>query len=239
MMKKTLLSISCAALLTCGASSVFAEPDWAVSGNVALTSDYVFRGLTQTDGDAAIQGGFDVNHSSGFFAGVWASNVDAALYSDSEMELDTYLGWTGKIVVPEVTLKALRYNYPGTTFNDNNTNEYSIYLAHDFGPAAVSGGLNYSDDYYGLGDTIYWDLGVDVPVGPVSLGFHYGATDIDDDSRDLDYQDYKIGVSGELVGLGLDLSFYGTSDAENISGVSTCSRHECDDRVVFTMSKSF
>jgi uncharacterized protein (TIGR02001 family) len=239
MMKKTILSISCAALLTCGVTSVFAGPDLTVSGNVAMTTDYVFRGFTQSDGDAAIQGGFDVNHSSGFFAGIWASNIESdpaapINYDGSSMELDTYLGWTGNVAGPEMTLKALRYNYPGTNTDANNTNEYSLYLSHDFGPAAVSGGLNYSDDYYGAGDTIYWDLGVDVPVGPVSLGLHYGSTDVDDDTLNADYQDYKVGVSGEAVGLGLDLSFYGTNDVNG-----GCIRRTCDDRVVFSMSKSF
>jgi uncharacterized protein (TIGR02001 family) len=232
MMKKTLLSISCAALLTCGASSAFAESDWTVTGNVALTSDYVFRGITQNNGNAAIQGGLDVNHASGFFAGVWASNVDSTVYSGSSMELDGYLGWTGKVAGPDVTVKALRYNYPGTTNNDNNTNEYNIYLAHDFGPVAVSGGLNYSDNFYGFNEAIYWDLGVDVPVGPATIGLHYGATDYDKKVYD-DYQDYKLGVSGEALGLGLDLSFYGTNDV-----AGGCVRTTCDDRVVFTVSKS-
>ena len=50
--------------------------DFSFSGNVGLYSDYIFRGYTQTQNEPAIQGGFDVEHSSGLYAGTWASNVD-------------------------------------------------------------------------------------------------------------------------------------------------------------------
>ena len=53
-----------------------ATSEWGVSGNVGLFSDYVFRGYTQTINEPALQGGFDLEHSTGFYAGVWASNVD-------------------------------------------------------------------------------------------------------------------------------------------------------------------
>jgi uncharacterized protein (TIGR02001 family) len=49
-----------------------ASAEWAGSANVALTSDYVFRGVSQTDEDPAIQGGFDVSHDSGLYIGTWA-----------------------------------------------------------------------------------------------------------------------------------------------------------------------
>lgn len=237
-MKKALLSLSCAALLAGSVSAANAASDWTLSGNVALTTDYVFRGFTQSDADPAIQGGLDLNHTSGFFAGVWGSNVESdpaapINYDGSSMELDTYLGWTGKLGSSNVdaTVKLLRYNYPGTNTSANDTNEGSIYLSYDFGPAAVTGGVNYSDDFYGLGDATYLDLGVDIPAGPVTVGLHYGSSSIDQAD---DYDDYKIGVSGEAAGLGLDLSYYGTSGV-----LGGCTNRTCDDRVVFSVSKSF
>src|ERR1700694_2456994 len=51
------------------------EPDWTFTGNVGLFSQYVFRGLTQTNEKPAVQGGFDLGHKSGFYAGTWASNI--------------------------------------------------------------------------------------------------------------------------------------------------------------------
>ena len=68
---------------------VFAESP--ISANVALTSNYIFRGQTQNNEDPALQGGFDFEHGSGFYAGVWGSNVDFG--GDESTELDFYGGW--------------------------------------------------------------------------------------------------------------------------------------------------
>ena len=76
MLKKTLLSIAAAAVLIGSASLATAEESYSVSGNVALTSDYKFRGISQSDEDIAIQGGFDFEHESGFYLGTWGSSVD-------------------------------------------------------------------------------------------------------------------------------------------------------------------
>jgi hypothetical protein len=51
------------------------ESDWTFTGNVGLYSQYVFRGISQTNEKPALQGGFDVGHKSGLYAGTWASNV--------------------------------------------------------------------------------------------------------------------------------------------------------------------
>lgn len=240
-MKKTLLSLACASLLASGGA--FAESDWKLSGNVGLVSDYMFRGITQTDSEPAIQGGLDLTHESGFFAGVWGSNVEsdpAALvnYNGANVELDAYLGWTGEIAdKTTVTVKALRYNYPGSKLAlDPDTNEYSLYLGHDFGAFSGKVGVNYSDDFYGLGDATYLDLGVSVPVGPVAIGLHYGATEYDSHALGQDdYQDYSVGVSGTAAGLNLGVTYTGTD------GVATTNttRAAYDDAVVFSVSKTF
>jgi uncharacterized protein (TIGR02001 family) len=240
-MKKTLYSLSCAALLAGSLSPAIAS-DWSVSGNAAFTTNYVFRGWSQTTTTndlmaPAIQGGVDFNHSSGFFAGTWMSNVDDAIYAGSEMELDFYAGWTGKLgeAGPEITLKALSFLYPGTSVSANETNEFSLYLSHDLGGVSVTGGVNYSDDFYGLGDSLYWDAGVEIPAGPVTLALHVGATDFDNDVLGDDYVDYSVGVSRELSnGLGFALTYTGTSDV-----AGGCGGASCDDLVAFTVSKSF
>lgn len=235
-MKKTALSLSCAALLA-GASTAGFASDWTLSGNVALTSDYVFRGFTQTDADPAIQGGFDLNHSSGFFIGTWASNVESdpaapINYDGSSMELDIYAGWSGPLgeMGPDLTVKALRFIYPGTNTSTNDTNEFSLYLSKDLGPAAVTAGINYSDDFYGAGDALYWDAGIDIPIQKATLSLHVGASDFDAGG---DYVDYSVGVSGDVAGLGLALTYTGVDD------VAGCTARTCDNRVAFSVSKSF
>ena len=127
-MKKTLLSLSCSVLLVWASTTVVAS-NWSGSGNVTLTSDYVYRGFTQSDAGPAIQGGLDLNHTNGFFAGVWGSNIESdpgapCNYDGSSLELDVYLGWNSKITDSglELTAKALRLLYPGTNTRTNNTN---------------------------------------------------------------------------------------------------------------------
>jgi uncharacterized protein (TIGR02001 family) len=127
-LKKSLLSIAVAS--ACAAPSLAlaqaaAPSPHSLTGNVGLFSQYIFRGLTQTDGRAALQGGLDYAHASGFYAGIWASNVSwladgyagvqpgitrAGSYS---LEVDTYLGF--KFPVGDFTFDVgfLRYNYPG------------------------------------------------------------------------------------------------------------------------------
>jgi len=238
-MKKTLLSLACASLLA--SSGAFAS-DWTLTGNVGLVSDYMFRGITQTDSDPAIQGGLDLTHVKGFFAGVWGSNVESDVtavvnYNGANVELDAYLGWSGEIAnKTTLTVKALRYNYPGSNLAlDPDTNEYSAYLGHDFGRFSAKAGVNYSDDFYGAKEATYLDLGVSIPVGRVTVGLHYGAQDYNNDALGDDYQDYSVGVSGTAAGLNLGVTFTGTD------GVATTNttRAAYDDAVVFSVSKTF
>ena len=239
---KTLLILSSLALMPAISTSALASEvsldDWSLTGNIALTSDYMFRGYTQTDADPAIQGGFDVNHSSGFFAGVWASNVESdpkapVNYDGANVEIDVYFGWKGKITDSglELTARALRFMYPGTDYNDNNSNEYGLILNYDFTTVAVNGSINYSDDYFGTGKAWYWDGGIDIPVGPTKISLHAGRSDYDEGG---DYTDYSVAISGELVGLGLSLSYIGT---DGVPG--GCINGTCDERAVLTVSKEF
>ena len=69
----------------------------SVSGNIALTSDYIWRGWTQSAGGPAVSGGFDLSTDSGFYIGTWGSSVqfgDAATSDLTELELDVYLGYS-------------------------------------------------------------------------------------------------------------------------------------------------
>lgn len=237
-MPKNRLIMTCALLLTGGLSPAQAETDWSLSGNVALTSDYVDRGFTQTDAKPAIQGALDLKHESGFLMGTWASNVESDLaapvnYDGSSMEWDLYLGWTTEIGGWEATAKASRFFYPGTRFDPYESNEFSLYLARELGPVKVNVGGNYSDDLSGTGKAFYWDFGASIPVGRVTLAAHYGLQRYAEEGVD-EYEDYKVGVSGEAAGLGLDLSYVGTNNVD-----ADCIHRTCAGRAVFTVTKSF
>ncbi len=90
-MKKVLSSTAATAALLAAAVSAHAQ-ELSASANVALTNDYVFRGVSQTNEDPALQGGFDLSIGPGFYAGVWGSNVDFSP-DEGSLEVDYYGGW--------------------------------------------------------------------------------------------------------------------------------------------------
>lgn len=94
----------------------------AFNGTAALTSDYVWRGSTQTQGDPAVQAGFKVAGDSGFYGSIWGSNVEFAPETHASSELDFTVGW-GKNLSDDWALdvNVLRYQYPSTTVDLNWT----------------------------------------------------------------------------------------------------------------------
>lgn len=105
------------ALMALGANARAAT----LTGNAALTSDYVWRGTTQTRGDAAVQAGFRLAGESGFYGSVWGSNVDAP-DTHASSEFDFSLGWAGNVGDDwALDVNVLRYQYPSTTVDLNWT----------------------------------------------------------------------------------------------------------------------
>lgn len=102
-----------------------AEPasPWTVTTNIGFVSDYYFRGVTQSWHKPAVQGGFDVAHSSGFYAGVWGSNISPNTYPDASAEIDLYGGYNGTISAVEglgYTAGLYGYFYPGGSWKKYN-----------------------------------------------------------------------------------------------------------------------
>jgi uncharacterized protein (TIGR02001 family) len=237
MMKKTLI----AATLATASLPALAE----ISGNVALTTDYRFRGISQTDRNPAIQGGFDWSHDSGFYLGTWGSNVDFA----GSLELDYYGGYANKINDNlAFDVGAIYYDYPGGDLGGGVDPEFwEVHggLSGDLGPVSLSGTISYSDDYFGeTGKAFYYDLGASYELpAEFSLSAHYGYQTIDDGSVKDDgffssdedsYQDWSIGVSKSFMELDFDLSYIDTN-----LGKSDCFGSKiCDSTVVFSISKS-
>lgn len=239
-MKKTLTTVAAATLM---ATSSMAMAELEFSGNVALTSDYQFRGISQTDEDPALQGGFDVSHSSGFYAGVWASNVDFEVQTvdDAHLELDVYAGYGGSITDKlGFDVGVLDYNYPGADGAlDYDFTEVYGSLSYDFGPAALTVGVNVSGDYFAAsGDSTWTYASLDVPLmNDFTLAASYGDMSIDKNAvfGTPDYNAWTLGVSKELGGFGFDLTYSDTdlSDTQCFGGSDWC-----EDRIIFTISKS-
>jgi uncharacterized protein (TIGR02001 family) len=158
-------------------------PDNVFTANVALYSQYIFRGLTQTDQRPALQGGFDYAHSSGFYAGVWGSNIswitDFSPGVSASLEADTYLGFKHNFINDDWTYDVgfLRYNYPGNYhgITKADTNELYGALSWKWVTFKFSDSLG---DTFGVCDasgTYYADLTAAVPLPKdLTLTLHGG-----------------------------------------------------------------
>ena len=114
-----------------------ATSDLGVSANVAMTSNYVWRGMTQSADSAAIQGGFDLEYK-GLYAGVWGSNVE---YGTTSLEADVYVGYSNEVSGLSYDVGFIEYMYPNNE-DDLNFGELYLGLGYDFG--ALSVGAMYS-----------------------------------------------------------------------------------------------
>jgi uncharacterized protein (TIGR02001 family) len=149
-MRKSLITTAVLGALA-APSFVFAAdaapaPDLTVAYNVGLYSQYIFRGLTQTNRQPALQGGIDLTHSSGFYVGAWGSNIswlrdkigtssDAVYTSGGSLELDLYGGYRTDIKGVGIDVGALQYWYPGTLRKpgQSGANTTEVYCALSYG----------------------------------------------------------------------------------------------------------
>lgn len=240
----TLLAGTALAATPAFADETDAPSDLTVTGNVALVSDYRFRGLSLSGGDLAVQGSVNVNHSSGLYVGTWASSLEQdALDIYGSTEVDLYAGWTGQVssgLTADVGL--LYYVYPAGSFGDGNVFEPYASVTAAIGPASAKFGINYAwtQDSLGGEDNLYlysdWSLAV--PNTPVSVTAHAGYTDGALSPKRLTAVgtgggwDYSLSASATLYkGLSLGVAYIGVEGA-SIDGFS-------DDAVVATLKYSF
>ncbi|PCJ38286.1 MAG: hypothetical protein COA75_00555 [Cellvibrionales bacterium] len=222
-----------------------------VSGNVSMTSDYRFRGISQTDTQLAVQGGFDFAFDNGIYVGTWGSNVDFA----NSLELDYYVGYAGDLTeTVSFDVGYIYYDYPGTedtvrTLNSDAEDDYAEIYA-SVSVADFTLGFAYSDDYYletGEFYYIYGDYSFALS-NDISLDLHYGYNDFEFSSTDSNakdaeqaflsdgedsYSDYSIGVSKAFAGVDVSLTWVDTDlDKSECFGTNWC-----DSTVVFAISK--
>lgn len=207
------------------------------SGYLTLTTDYVWRGVTQSDGDPAAQLGGEVSFRSGFYAGVWASTIDIDNGGDRQRdaEVNYYAGY-GHDVSAQWTLglSAVAYTYPGQTGPiDYNYEEYALSVNYD---DRVWLEYAYSPDYWGLGiESHNVELISEWPAGEhLVLGAAVGYFDFPgflDDS----YAYWDLGATWPNGRFSIDLRYHDTSGPVFI--VSTPDR--ADARAVLSLRISF
>jgi uncharacterized protein (TIGR02001 family) len=213
------LSLALAAALLAMPLTSFAQDEAAedasiYSWNAAISSDYVFRGVSQTDESASVQLGADLNFDNGFYVGVWASNVDFGA-GGPDVELDTYIGWNHDLSESwNLDLMINRYNYLGEqdSFGDGDYNEfittvtYNEMISFTFGYTNDVYGLSENGYYYGLGGS--WDIG-----GGFGLDAGFGISTFDSSTGYKDYNDYSIAINRDFGPVNAALGVYG-SDAD-------------------------
>lgn len=195
-------------------------PTFKVSGGATVISDYRFRGLTQTNGDPAIQGTINVNHKSGFYVGTWASSIDGGNDGSTPLltgyggaEVDLYGGFTKTFSGVGVDVGFLYYYYPGGRkgLNTDFAEPYAS-LSYTIGPVAAKAGVAYAyggqkglDFTRGNDDNLYTYVegSVGIPTTPITLKAHGGRTKgalglANFNANDDTYYDYS--VTAEAVG---------------------------------------
>ncbi len=247
---KTLMASSLV-FAAAGASAEDIGGGWDLSANVTLASEYVWRGISQSQGKGAIQGGADLAHESGFYVGTWASNVD--FDSEASSEWDFYTGYSFDAGPVALDFGLLQYTY---------TEQSSLNFLEAYTSASIEGftlgyhyqiegqsnaNINGTPDSSETFDYIYASYDMELP-GEVGLGFVVGQYDFKDAvffdgptdfSGSEKYIHYGITASKTVWGMDMALS-YSTTDLSDDECTSFAGNdHYCNDVVVLSASKSF
>lgn len=221
-------------------------PPLTTNGNVLLATEYRFRGISLSDQDPALQATINLNHESGFYAGIWASNLEGfGAVGGASAEVDLYAGYKRE-VARDVTVDGglLYYVYPGADTGDFNYFEPYANISLTRGPFTTKVGLAYAweQDPLGGNDNLYVfnDNSVAIPGTPITLVSHVGLnTGGSGAAFGSDYLDWSLGASLAWRNLTLGLSYVDTDigDAQALSVGAT--RDIVDAAIVATISASF
>ena len=226
----------CAAII-CFNGDAMAENS-PFTGNVAFTTDYIFRGISQSNEEPTIQGGMDWNDAStGLYAGVWGSGVD---FTDATTEIDAYAGMKGTMMDDiNWNLGAIYYFYPGA---DDARNydfwELAASVGYDFGFMQTTASLNYSPDFFGSsGDAWYPALNATIPLNngfTANAGLAHQWVEDNTAYTIQDYTTWSLGLGYDYEGFNFGLKYHDTDLTEPTECADGCGA-----RIVFTISRTF
>jgi uncharacterized protein (TIGR02001 family) len=205
-----------------------------VSGSIALVSDYRFRGVSQSDKNAAVQGGLTASHESGFYAALWGSNLAGwGTFGGANMELDVIGGYKRSFGGTTVDVGLTWYMYPGGASKTDFAEPY-VKLSHTLGPVSALVGVAYAPEQQALGnwsntpesrigdkeDNFYvWgDASIGVPTTALTVkghvGYSSGNPGLGPNGTSVaptgDYVDYLVGADYVIAPVTLGIAFVGT-----------------------------
>jgi uncharacterized protein (TIGR02001 family) len=207
MKKSIVLATAVAAVLSSGVAIA------DVTANAGVFSNYIWRGVSQTDDKAAGQGGIDYSHESGLYAGTWVSNVEGGT------EVDLYGGFASEFKGLSYDLGVITYQYPKTS--EFNFTEISTKGSYTFDKINLGAGVAYTVDAasgnkngpFDSGD-LYYSGSLDYPLGSTDISVYGGHYSFDNDSKSnsLDYSHYGASISKDGFSLALDKNDLDDSD---------------------------
>ena len=212
-----------------------------VSYNAAITSDYRYRGLSQTRLDPALQGGVDYVHGpTGLYVGTWLSTIKWTkdLGGDGNIEWDIYGGKRGQLTADlSYDVGGLYYYYPDNGLNPR-ANTFELYGRLGFGPAYVKYS-HATTNLFGTADSKrsgYLDVGADVDAGKgFIVNLHVGRQRVENNSA-FSYTDYKLGVTKDFGVATLSLAWI---KANTDAYLSPEGKNLGKSAAVLTLSKTF
>ena len=208
-----------------------ASGPFTLTGGIAVVTDYRFRGVSLSDKDIAVQPYVTLKHESGFYAGVWASNL--AENAGDDLEVDLYAGFSGGDAVT-YDIGATYYVYPGVS--SFNYVEFTGKLGTTVGPATIGGQLSYvpSQDNTGNSDNVYLatNAAVAIPNTPITLT---GSVGLEDGAFTAGSSkiDWSLGATAAVSGFTLGVAYVDTDRR------STFAFKDSAAGVVFTLAYGF
>lgn len=213
-MKKTfsaLMTTAAALALASAASAQEAEKPIDLSFNVGAATDYVFRGVSQTNENPQAYAGADATLWGLGYAGAWISNVDFGNQTDAEYDL--YAGVRPTLGPVSIDLGVIYYGYINSpSGSDQDYVEWKAAASVPAGPATVGAAVYYSSDFFGgTGDAVYYEVNGAVPIAEkLTVSGALGHQEVDYDG---DYNTWNIGIGYAVTDvLGFDLRYYDTDE---------------------------
>lgn len=202
-----------------------------VSANAAIGSDYVFRGVSQTEEEAALSVGVDLTKDL-LYAGAWASNVSFAGDAETSVEADLYLGVRPEFAGWTWDVGAVAYLYDDPSGLDYDYVEAKVAASRALGPATIGAAVYWSPDFFGATEEEATYLEVNAARGVTDRWSVSGALGRQVLSSDLDYTTWSLGAAYKLTDrLALDLRYHDT-DAHDFGDIY-------DSRAVASLKATF
>ena len=187
-----------------------------ITTNLGATSDYRYRGISQTQNAPAIQGGIDYTNKNGFYAGNWNSSVSSLVYtSGAGIETDLYAGYKKEIKGVTLDVGSYNYFYPRASVNKTNYDTREVYVGAAKGPVSIKVSQSLGD-YFAASNSRgsrYYQVDVAYPIAgtKASILAHAGRTDVANQTV-LDSNDYNAGIGYNLAGFDLAAKYYTNSN---------------------------